>query len=191
MGFDKKAEAGSIRFVIPRRIGGIEPKVELPPSVVMTALASVGCRPDRADGASCATSTTCRNHKHVFDWPPIMSLDATDGGQRGHAVGRKALHASHAPRTSVMRTIAIVNQKGGCGKTTTAINLAAVIARRGRRTLLVDMDPQSHCAAGLGVPESSVTRGVGEVLLGDLDRPLDGASFLWEAPESAFGRRVR
>jgi chromosome partitioning protein len=79
-----------------------------------------------------------------------------------------------------MRTIAIVNQKGGCGKTTTAINLAAVIARRGRRTLLVDMDPQSHCAAGLGVPESSVTRGVGEVLLGDLDRPLDGASFLWE-----------
>jgi 3-dehydroquinate synthase len=48
MGFDKKVEAGSIRFVIPRRIGGIEPKVELPPSVVMTALASVGCRPDRA-----------------------------------------------------------------------------------------------------------------------------------------------
>ncbi len=79
-----------------------------------------------------------------------------------------------------MRTIAIVNQKGGCGKTTTAINLAAVLARRGRRTLLVDMDPQSHCAAGLGVPESSVTRGVGEILLGDLDRPLDGSTFLWE-----------
>jgi chromosome partitioning protein len=79
-----------------------------------------------------------------------------------------------------MRTIAIVNQKGGCGKTTTAINLAAVLARRGLRTLLVDMDPQSHCAAGLGVPESAVQRGVGEVLLGDLDHPLEPSTFLWE-----------
>ncbi|MBL9121335.1 MAG: AAA family ATPase [Phycisphaerae bacterium] len=79
-----------------------------------------------------------------------------------------------------MRTIAIVNQKGGCGKTTTAINLAAVLARRGLRTLLVDMDPQSHCAAGLGVPETAIQRGVGEVLLGDLDRPLDPSTFLWE-----------
>ncbi|HIN09783.1 MAG TPA: ParA family protein, partial [Phycisphaerales bacterium] len=55
-----------------------------------------------------------------------------------------------------MRTFAIVNQKGGCGKTTTSINVAAVYARRGFRTLLVDMDPQAHCAAGLGVPEDQV-----------------------------------
>ncbi|MHC4219153.1 MAG: ParA family protein, partial [Planctomycetota bacterium] len=50
---------------------------------------------------------------------------------------------------AALRTIAIVNQKGGCGKTSTAINLAAVFAHRGLRTLLVDMDPQSHCAIGL------------------------------------------
>ena len=55
-----------------------------------------------------------------------------------------------------MRTIAVVNQKGGCGKPTSAINLAAVYARRGLRTLLVDVDPQSHCAAGLGVPERRI-----------------------------------
>ncbi len=55
-----------------------------------------------------------------------------------------------------MRVVAIVNQKGGCGKTTTAVNLAAVLARDGARTLLVDMDPQSHCAAGLGVPEQTL-----------------------------------
>lgn len=79
-----------------------------------------------------------------------------------------------------MRTIAIVNQKGGCGKTTTAINLAATLARRGLRLLLVDMDPQSHCAAGLGVPESRVERGIGDVLLGNLDHPIDGREFLWE-----------
>ena len=64
-----------------------------------------------------------------------------------------------------MRTIAIVNQKGGCGKTTTSINLAATLAARGLRTLLVDMDPQSHCAAGLGVPEDRIETGIAEALL--------------------------
>ena len=58
-----------------------------------------------------------------------------------------------------MRTIAIVNQKGGCGKTTTAINLGAVAAARGIRTLIVDMDPQGHCAVGLGVPADGVEVG--------------------------------
>ena len=48
-----------------------------------------------------------------------------------------------------MRTIAVVNQKGGCGKTTTAINLAAFLALNGRRTLVVDMDPQGHATLGL------------------------------------------
>lgn len=79
-----------------------------------------------------------------------------------------------------MRTFAVVNQKGGCGKTTTAINLSAVFARRGLRTLLVDMDPQSHCAIGLGVPEKSISRDLGEALLRAGSDRFDPDEFIWE-----------
>src|SRR5881296_598343 len=48
-----------------------------------------------------------------------------------------------------MRTIAVVNQKGGCGKTITSINLSAFLAREERRVLLVDMDPQGHATLGI------------------------------------------
>jgi chromosome partitioning protein len=50
-----------------------------------------------------------------------------------------------------MRVLSLVNQKGGCGKTTAAINLAAALAARGRRVLMVDLDPQAHGTLGLGV----------------------------------------
>lgn len=81
---------------------------------------------------------------------------------------------------AAVRIFAIVNQKGGCGKTTTAINLSAVFARRGLRTLLVDMDPQSHCAIGLGVPEQRIERSIADALLDDSSEPLDPSLLVWE-----------
>jgi chromosome partitioning protein len=64
-----------------------------------------------------------------------------------------------------MRTIAIVNQKGGCGKTTTAINLSSYLADTGKRVLLVDCDPQSHASLGLGVDTDNLTRSTYDVLM--------------------------
>src|SRR2546421_7217132 len=69
-----------------------------------------------------------------------------------------------------MRIIAIINQKGGCGKTTTGINLAACLARLGQKTLLVDVDPQGHCGVGLAVPEDQIERTIYDCLI----EPSDG-----------------
>lgn len=78
-----------------------------------------------------------------------------------------------------MRTIAVINQKGGCGKTTTAVNLAATFADRRFRTLLVDADPQSHCAAALGVPEHQIDRDLTDALAAPTQAPLDHDRHTW------------
>ena len=65
------------------------------------------------------------------------------------------------------RTIAIANQKGGVGKTTTAINLSACLAEKGKKVLAVDMDPQGNMTSGLGVDKDSVDNTIYNLIIGE------------------------
>ena len=67
------------------------------------------------------------------------------------------------------RIIAIANQKGGVGKTTTAINLSACLAEKGQRVLVVDIDPQGNTTSGLGIAKDNVDNTIYEVMLQEID----------------------
>ncbi|HVA20538.1 MAG TPA: ParA family protein [Candidatus Micrarchaeia archaeon] len=87
------------------------------------------------------------------------------------------------------RILTVCNQKGGVGKTTTAINLGAALCERGRRVLLVDTDPQANATSGLGYPSRTVERSVYDVLvlgqpLADVIVPVERVPGLALAPAS-------
>ena len=66
----------------------------------------------------------------------------------------------------VAKIVAIANQKGGVGKTTTAVNLSSCVAALGKRVLIVDLDPQGNTTTGYGIPKRSVEKGTYEILIG-------------------------
>jgi chromosome partitioning protein len=112
-----------------------------------------------------------------------------------------------SPRRPLPRVMAIANQKGGVGKTTTAVNLGACLAELGYRTLIIDLDPQGNASTGLGIDTRGLASSVYDVLLHDtpLEDTIEPTSIknLFVAPAnlqlagaeielvSAFSREMR
>ena len=80
---------------------------------------------------------------------------------------RDRLSEVTTPLPDRTRVITVSNQKGGVGKTTTAVNLAAALARRGARVLVIDLDPQGNASTALGAEHRPEVSSVYDVLLGD------------------------
>ncbi|MBT1035351.1 ParA family protein [Canibacter sp. lx-45] len=80
---------------------------------------------------------------------------------------RKKLERTSTPLPENTRILTVSNQKGGVGKTTTAVNLAAAFARRGARVLVIDLDPQGNTSTAMGVMRREDTESIYEVLLGE------------------------
>lgn len=81
---------------------------------------------------------------------------------------RLALAAAALPLPSSTRVLTIANQKGGVGKTTTTVNLAAALARSGARVLVIDLDPQGNASTALGIEHHSETLSVYDVIINDV-----------------------
>ena len=92
---------------------------------------------------------------------------------------RLALADTDLPLPAVSRVITVSNQKGGVGKTTTTVNLAAALARSGARVLVIDLDPQGNASTALGVEHRAETPSVYDVVVGD--SPL--ADVVQKSPE--------
>lgn len=87
------------------------------------------------------------------------------------------------------RVVALANQKGGVGKTTTSINLGASLAVAERRTLVIDMDPQANTASGLGFAPGTLETSIYDVIVGgssleEVIRPVEALEFLFLAPST-------
>jgi chromosome partitioning protein len=90
-----------------------------------------------------------------------------DAGAAAAATGPEFIEMAHAEPAKPPRVLAIANQKGGVGKTTTAINLGTALAAIGERVMVVDLDPQGNASTGLGIDRRNRLRSTYDVLIGD------------------------
>jgi chromosome partitioning protein len=124
-----------------------------------------------------ASQTSRQNVKSTFQ--PSKSKIREEGlATTADVLGRKIKNFPEPPKitdTATARVISVVNQKGGVGKTTTAINLGAALAETGRRVLLIDFDSQASMTTGLGIKGAALREQYGSIwyLLNDSEAKLE------------------
>ena len=124
--------------------------------------------------ASAAKKSSTTSSSSVFDDSTPLARELSDINRRRQALAREELRLPSAPRV-----FTVANQKGGVGKTTTTVNLAAALARNGARVLVIDLDPQGNASTALGVEHRSDTASVYDVIIND--SPI--AEIMQKSPE--------
>jgi len=157
---DQTDATATSRLNVSRETTPRHARVRTPQLTPSSGIHQVGSTPgvarDITSGGSGASSQSVRGDS---GWTPIA--------EEAERATRVKHPSDRLPRPARRRVLAVANQKGGVGKTTSTVNLAAGLALQGLRTLVVDLDPQGNASTALGVEHRSGTRSVYEVLLGE------------------------